>query len=59
VPGVKESYHNFKILFDLLQLHHQPHCKLLMDLKAGNLSLGMQSARARYDDMDPHVQLRS
>jgi hypothetical protein len=49
VPGVKESHHNFKILFDLLKLHHQPHCKLLMDLKAGNLSLGMQSARARYD----------
>jgi hypothetical protein len=56
VPGVKESYHNFKILFDLLQLHHQPHCKLLMDLKAGNLSLGMQSARARYDDMD-HIHM--
>jgi hypothetical protein len=49
VPGVKEKYHNFKVLFDLLDLDNQPQCKLLLlvDLKAANLSLGMQAARAR------------
>jgi hypothetical protein len=47
VPGVKESYGNFRVLFDLLGLENQPHCHLLVDLKAANLCLGMQAARAR------------
>lgn len=47
MPGVKESYHNFQVLFDLLDLDNQQQCKLLVDLKAANLSLGMQAARAR------------
>ena len=48
VPGVRETHHNFQILFNLLNLHNQQQCKLVVDLKAANLSLGMQSARARY-----------
>jgi len=49
VPGVKESYHNIGVLFDLLDLDNQPQCKLqlLVDLKAANLAVGKQSARAR------------
>jgi len=36
VPGVKESYHNFQVLFDLLDLDNQQQCKLLVNKLLAN-----------------------
>lgn len=47
VCGVKESYENTRVLFDLIKLDEQPQCKLVFDLKAAALVLGIQSARAK------------
>jgi hypothetical protein len=47
VAGVAESYHNLKVIFDLLDLDQQKACELVSDLKASAIILGMQSARAK------------
>ena len=52
VSTVKESYHNCKVLFALLQLDQLPNVKMNADLKADHLFLGMQGARARYPKQD-------
>ena len=48
VAGVKETYHNVQTLFAMLKLDEQPQCKLVTDLKAANIMLGIQTARAKY-----------
>ena len=46
--GVKESWSNTLVLFYLLKLREQPQVKLVVDLKAAAIILGIQSARATY-----------
>ena len=47
VRGVPETYHNLRIIVDKLRLN-SVDCTLAMDLKCIALSLGMQTASARY-----------
>ena len=54
VSGVKENYHNIQTLFGILKLDEQPQCKLVADLKAANIMLGIQTARAKYPCLYGH-----
>ena len=54
VAGVKETYHNVKTLFAMLKLDEYPKCKLVADLKAANIMLGIQTARAKYPCLYGH-----
>ena len=54
VAGVKETYHNIQTLFSMLRLDEQPQCKLVADLKAANIILGIQTARAKYPCLYGH-----
>ena len=47
VAGVKETYHNTKVLLGLLDIDKLPSCYLVADLKALSFLLGIQTARAK------------
>ena len=47
VAGVKESYNNIRVVFKTLRLEKYTNCKIVADLKASALILGIQTARSK------------
>ena len=47
VAGVKESYNNIRVIFKILKLEQYPTCKIVADLKASAIILGIQTARSK------------
>lgn len=47
VAGVKESYHNTRTIYTLLNLDQHPHMKFVCDLKAMMFFVGTMKARSK------------